>query len=164
MEWGWIRTREHFLYASIYSQKARKLVIKKSSKRGPVFVVVAWRGGVAWWSRLGREYVKQHALTGNCMCGRTDKPPFSFMASGRVVGSKPRADIFRLHVKTMDSTWPPFNGLHLLERFELIIRHIISCVLGLIRVARSGEMAKPGSITIKGGALVSSKFAKSSSR
>ena len=21
------------------------------SKRGPVFVVVAWRGGVAWWSR-----------------------------------------------------------------------------------------------------------------
>ena len=48
----------HPFMVKIYSRKARKLV-----KKGTRFCgrgVVAWRG-VAWWSRLGREYVKQHA-------------------------------------------------------------------------------------------------------
>ena len=40
------RTLSIRIYLWFYGQKARKLVIKKSSKRGPVFVAVAWWRGV----------------------------------------------------------------------------------------------------------------------
>ena len=88
-----------FLYASIYGQKARKLVIEKSSIRGPVFVVAAWRGGVAWWSLVGQEYLKQHALTGKGRCGRAVQTCNLNVVSGRVVGPNPRDVTFRLSLK-----------------------------------------------------------------
>ena len=62
-------------------------------------VVAWWRGGVvAWWSGLGREWVKQHLLAVKCMFGRAVLFVFWFLVTGRVGGSNPREDIFRLHV------------------------------------------------------------------
>ena len=75
------------IYLWFYGQKARKLVIKKSSKRGPVFVAVAlWRGVVVAVGSRVRKAARFHAKVYVWLNG------YAFLLFR---GIRTRGDIFR---------------------------------------------------------------------